>query len=320
MDRQDVRVKSAKGLASAVKKKARDLGADLVNTATVERWTSSSAVDTTKIRVYPHSGYLPNELLPSAKSYIMVAVRLLDGVLDHTTTNCRTTGVQGNFAYIHLNRRLHSITYELARWLEDEKGHRSLPLGYNIGARYDHKADDDDTIVGPAYGVFNMKRAAVLAGLGRQARNGLVASPEFGTSIRLGCVITAAPLTSDPVLAGESCPSGCNICSRVCPTDAISRDGKVDHLRCYSDVGRCGTQYVELKAEFKKRYPPDLPGANYIENDYLSADGMGNRLCKIACVALCPLGERSMPDVHRRVKDFDAVVAHVALDGFPPGR
>ncbi len=320
MDPQDMGEKAVGGLASAVKEKGRELGADLVNMATVERWTSSTDLDETKVQVYPHSGYLPNELLPSARSFIMIAVRLLDGVLDHTTTNCSTTAVQGNFGYVHLNRRLHNITYELARWLEEERGYRSLPLGYNIGSRYNHKADNDDTIVGPAYGLFNMKRAAVLAGLGRKARNGLVASPEFGTKMRLGCVITAAPLASDPLLPSEPCPTGCHICLRVCPTDAISRDGKVDHLRCFSDAGRCGTHYEKLKAEFKKRYLPDLPGFDYIANDHLSGDGAGNRLCKIACVAFCPLGERGMPDVSRRVRHFDAVVAHVELDGFPPSR
>lgn len=318
---QSVVAKTAAGdLAADVKSKAAELGADLARAGNVERWLGDGGFDPAKVHVYPHSGYLPTELLPSARSCIMVAVRVLDGVLDSTTTACKTTTVQGNFGYVHLNRELHKITYGLAKWLEEAKGYRSVPLGYNIGARYDHRADHDDTIVGPAYGVFSMKRAAVLAGLGRKARNGLVASPELGTRMRLGGIITAAPMASDPLLEGEACPPQCDLCVRVCPTKALGRAGRVDHLRCFSDVGWRGTRYAELREDFKKRYPIDEPPADYMENDLLAIDGGDNRLCKIACVAFCPLGERRMPDVVRRVKDFASVVPAVELKEFPPGR
>jgi epoxyqueuosine reductase QueG len=307
-------------LTSQIKRKALEMGADLVKAAASDRWVSPIDYDETKVPVYPHRGYLPTEILPSARSFIVVAVRHLDGVLDTTVTACKTTGVQGNFGYVYLNRRLNDITFGIAKWLEDELGYRSVPLGYNIGSRYDHRADDDDTIIGPAYGLFSMKRAAVLAGLGRKARNGLVASPEFGTRMRLGGVITAAPMSSDPVLEGDPCPAACNICVNVCPTDAITRDGKVDHLRCYSDAGSQGTSYKELQAQFKKRYPPDVDGVDYRDNDFLAMDGRSNRFCRIACVAFCPLGERRMPDVVRRVNDFASVAPKVDLRGFPPRR
>ena len=53
-------------------------------------------------------------------------------------------------------------------------------------------------------------------------------------------------------------------------------------------------------------------------NDYLAIEGNDNRICKIACVALCPLGERQLPGVMRRVRDFGEVVPSVELRGFPP--
>jgi len=307
-------------LSAALKQKARALGADLAKAASADRWQSPPPFDAGKVFVYPHTGYRPDELLPSARSVIMVAVRLLDGVVDTTTTACRTTGVQGNFAYVHLNRQLHDVTFGLARWLEDEWGYRSVPLGYNIGSRYDSRADEDSSIIGPAHGLFSMKRAAVLAGLGRKARNGLVASPELGTRMRLGCVLTAAPLASDPLLEGDPCPASCDICFRACATGALTRDGRVDHLKCFSDAGRRGTRFDELRAEFRKRYPPDAPGVDYTQNDFLSIDGADNRMCRIACVAMCPLGQRKLPDVVRRLKTFDRVVEKVELTGFPPAQ
>lgn len=314
--RQEGSTLTTRRLTSQLKRQAQELGADLVKAGPVERWGDPPPFDATKVRVYPHSGYLPTEVMPSARSFIVVAVRLLDGVVDHTTTPCETTTVQGNFGYVYLNRRLNDITFGLAGWLED-RGYRSVPLGYNIGGRYNHLADEDESIIGPAYGVFSMKRAAVLAGLGRKARNGLVASPELGTRMRLGAVLTAAELEADPLLEGDPCLPECDICARVCPTDAISRDGRVSHLRCYSDAGRRGTSFEEIRAEFKKRYPPDLPGVDYTANDFMAIDGNSHRFCKIACQALCPLGEHWLPDVVRRAKRFQQVVPKAELHGFP---
>ena len=299
-----------------LKDKARQLGAEVVAAAPVDRWDDPPPFDAGKVHGYPHSGYRPRDLMPSARSFVVVGVGLLDGVMDVTTSGCATTGVQGNFAYVYMNRRLHDITYGLARWLES-LGYRSAPLGYNIGSRYDPRADADETITSAAFGVFSMKRAAVLAGLGRRARNGLVASPELGTRMRLGGVLTAAALPGDPLLEGDPCPVPCDICMRVCPTRAIGRIGRVSHLRCFSDAGRRGTTFEELKAGFKERYPLDVEGADHTVNDYLAIDGGDNRMCRIACVALCPLGEHRIPDVVRRTKEFERAEHQVALQGFP---
>lgn len=304
-------------LTREVKARARGLGADLAGVASVERWNDPPPFDASRVRVYPPSGYAPTELMPSTRSVIVVAVRYLDGLMEHLITPCRTTSVQNNFGYVYLNRRLHQATSGLAEWLED-RGQRSLPLGYNIGSRYDVRADEDGGVLGAAYGLFSMKRAAVLAGLGRAARNGLVASPEFGPRIRLGAVLTEAPLVADPLLPGDPCPSSCDICMRVCPTDAIWRDRGVSHLRCFSDAGRRGTRYAELREAFKRRYPSDLPGVDSTANDFLAIDGNDGRICKLACVVACPLGARTLPDVWRSAKGFPRIVPKVQLHGFPP--
>ncbi len=303
-------------LTNQLKVYAKELGADLVNVGCIDRWMDRPSFNVKKVPVYPHSGYLPTDLMPSCRYFIVVAVRLLDGVVDTTTTGCKTTAVQGNFGYVYLNRRLHDISYGIAVWLED-RGYRSVPLGYNIGARYNHKADSDAGIIGPAYGLFSMKRAAVLSGIGRKARNGLVASPKLGTRMRLGAVLTSAQLKEDPLLEGAPCAPNCNICINVCPTQAITEDGKVNHLKCFSDTGRRGTHFETIKAEFIKRYPPDRPEADFLMNDFMAIDGNGNRLCKNACVFMCPLGENKITDVVSRAKNFEHIVPRVLLKGFP---
>lgn len=307
--------KHASNLTDTIRHEARSLGADVVGIAPVERWDDPPPFDTKAVHVYPHSGYRPDELLPGARTVIMVAVRLFDGLMAHLTTTARTTAIQNNFGYIHLNRRLHQITYDLARRLEDD-GHASLPLGYNVGSRWDTRRDTEAGFRGAAYGLFSMKRAAVLAGVGRYARNGLVATREFGTRVRLGAVITTAVLDGDPLLEGSACPPHCQICARVCPTDALDRDRPVDHLRCYSDCGRMGTRYDQIRAAFERRYPLDAPGVDTTGNDFLAIDGNGPRNCKLACITFCPLGERRLPDVWRAARQFRRNVPKVELEGF----
>jgi len=145
----------------------------------------------------------------------------------------------------------------------------------------------------------------------------LVSNQHFGTRIRLGGLLTAAPLTGNALLEGDPCPPSCRICMDVCPTEAISQTGRVSHLRCYADAGRRGMDFETLRASFKQRYPCDRGNEDYTMNDYLAIEGNDNRICKIACVAFCPLGERPMPDVMRRVADFASVCPPVELQGFP---
>lgn len=307
---------TANELTRDAKAHAHSLGAVLVGVAPAERWSDPPPFDAEAVLVYPHTGYRPEELLPSARSVIVVAVRYLDGLMEHLTTGCRTTSIQNNFGYIHLNRKLHQITCGLAEWLEDH-GHPSLPLGYNIGSRWDPRRDVERGYRGAGYGLFSMKRAAVLAGVGRAARNGMVATPELGTRVRLGAVVTAAALDGDAMLAGPACPSACDVCARVCPTEALSRERPVDHLRCYADCGRLGTRYEDLRASFMRRYPVDAPGIDATENDTLAIDGNGLRYCKLACMTFCPLGTRALPAVWREAKHFRRIVPRVALEGFP---
>jgi epoxyqueuosine reductase QueG len=306
----------AKDLTHELKGLAQFLGAVITKVAPVARWDEPPPFDAEGVPVFPHTGLRPDELLPGAQSVVVVAVRYLDGLMEHLVTGCRTTSVQANFGYVHLNRKLHQITFRLAEWLE-ECGHRSLPLGYNIGTRYDPRRDRDARFPGGAYGMFSMKRAAVLAGAGRVARNGLVSSPEFGPRIRLGALVTTAGLAADPLLAGHPCPPGCDICARVCSTDAIGAGGRVDHLRCYADSGRRGTRYDAIKRDFKKRYPLDSGDVDYTVSDLAAIDGGDPRFCRIACMVFCPLGAHKLPDVWQAAKDFHRTVQKVALQGFP---
>lgn len=103
-----------------------------------------------------------------------------------------------------------------------------------------------------------------------------VLAPEFGTRVRLACLLTEAPLQTtkrhDPV---DDC-THCLDCVKVCPVGAISSPGpglryEVDGMRCkfYRDnVDNCGlcqkacssaTRHAETSGPPLMAYP-DSPG------------------------------------------------------------
>jgi epoxyqueuosine reductase QueG len=261
--------------------RACDLGAAVAGVAPVERFEQAEGS-------YLPSGYGPGRLLPGARSVVVVAVRLLDGVLASNLQPLDTTFAYGDFGYVRLNRVLGDITYALAAWLES-LGWSSLPLGACGTARIDRAAYEAGRTVGPLSGIFSLKRAAVLAGVGRRSRSGLVATERYGTRVRLGAVVTAAPLEGSPVLAGNACPDGCRLCVSACPMGAIADDGVVNHVKCYSDMGRRGRDEAESLDEMSRAHAAQGVREGYLPYDHAAIDGFGNRMCRVVCMAVCPL-------------------------------
>ncbi len=274
------------------------LGADLVGVAPVERF--ARGFDDAGLSGYAPTGFAPEELLPGARSVAVFAVRQLTGVVESAVADAESTYAFGNFGYVHLNRLMNDMTYRLARWVE-ERGWPALPLGSALASRRSTAAPDGD-LCAPLYGVFSVKRAAVLTGLGRRARNGLVATPQFGVKVRLGVLLTEAPLLADQPLDGSPCPPGCTICIDACPTTAITPEGRVDHARCYSDCGRRGRTLAEARRIMEQQYTSDDPDADYLPGDHSGIDSFGNRRCRVACMAFCPLGEPPTPHLVRLQK------------------
>jgi epoxyqueuosine reductase len=69
-------------------------------------------------------------------------------------------------------------------------------------------------------------QAARLAGLGVIGVNGLLHTPEYGSSVTIGAVLTDMPLSDGVPLEEEDgyCPQ-CGECVRQCPTGALTYDG-----------------------------------------------------------------------------------------------
>lgn len=113
------------------------------------------------------------------------------------------------------------------------------------------------------------KAIAVKAGLGWFGRNTLLITPEFGSWVSLGELVTNLPLPAD-----EPCPDSCGPCRRcvtACPTRAIDEEKNINLDRCLA----CLT--------LSKALPP-------VE----VREQMGDSLygCDI-CQAICPINQKN---------------------------
>jgi epoxyqueuosine reductase QueG len=112
--------------------------------------------------------------------------------------------------YLDFNARLDEITARLCRMIEDA-GHRACQNSTTLGQI------DRETLAAP----FSHKMAATRAGLGWIGNSALLVTPELGPALRLGSLLTDAPLVTGTPITESQC-GDCTACRDACPGDAIS--------------------------------------------------------------------------------------------------
>ncbi len=117
--------------------------------------------------------------------------------------------------------------------------------------------------------IFPHRIAAYLAGIGWIGKSGCLITQRYGPRIRLGTVLTSAPLQVDKPL-DISCGK-CNLCMQTCPAQAIK--------------GVTFTPDTPLTERFK----PEL--CDQYQNKV--RDRFGKRVCGL-CLAACPSGKPTL--------------------------
>lgn len=168
------------------------LGADLCGIACLDRFSDAP------------EGFHPLDVLPTCKSVISFGCRFPSGTLACSTpvpyTRVRNT----------ITPKMDAIALDICIALE-KRGILSIPIPTNDSI-FDKKTQRSRSII-------SQKHAAQAAGLGTIGRHSLLITPEFGSMIWLGCVLTEAELEPDP-LRNKLC-NDCNLCVKICPIDAL---------------------------------------------------------------------------------------------------
>jgi epoxyqueuosine reductase QueG len=201
-----------------VKRMAKELGADLVGIASVQRFEAAP------------EGFKPTDIFPDARSVIALAKRFPNGVFSAGSP------VPYTFASSVTLQEVFRLTYGLGLRLEDF-GVTAIPVP---SEPYEHWEEEKKE----GRGLMSLKHIGYLAGLGVMGKNTLLTNDRYGNLITLGAVLVNIPLKEDPLADYSFCGSDCDICLSHCPAGAI--DGRaVNQKKC-----REGSQMVTRKGYF----------------------------------------------------------------------
>ena len=87
----------------------------------------------------------------------------------------------------------------------------------------------------PDGSILPLKLTAVRAGVGWQGKNTLLISPDYGSFLALGGIITDAPLEADEGMEKDRCGK-CRACQEACPTNALDEPYRLNRKRCLSHL------------------------------------------------------------------------------------
>lgn len=228
-------------IKQAIKDTAFKSGMDLCGFASIDRFATSP------------QGRNPQDVLPGCKSVIVVGVRLLDGIVqanfrDFEDGRSDLKGLYGTYGYSILpNFELTYSCYAIAQLIERNTGKAATP-----------------TSTGPMTNGMqvSIRHAAVAAGLGEFAWMSIVLTPEFGPRNRFGVILTTLEIEPDPMYEGKKLcnPEKCGICTKICPTQALSKYGDEEKTRvvemggkryeyCSVNMSKCHSALMSLTKE-----------------------------------------------------------------------
>lgn len=269
--------------SNVVKERARELGADIVGIASVDRFEDAP------------EGYKPADLVPGAKSVISIGIRQLRSYLEKAPST-----LYFMFAYRQKNDYINHICWGIARLL-DKEGYYALPIQASregelfVDSRAQPgRAERKRRPKAQMKGSFSHVHAAAKAGLGEIGLNGLFLSQQYGPRIHLGSIITTASLTPDPLLEVQLCDhENCGLCLEQCPAQAISVNGEVDHIDCLIALDKLHTGYEDTIRQIQERQAQEEP-LRRAAHSGSDADFIGIGFCGVPCVNACPVGKKEL--------------------------
>ena len=180
------------------------LGADLCGIASVDRLSEAP------------KGFHPTDVLPGCRSVISFACRFPVGALA-----CRTDVVYTRIRN-SISAKMDALALDFCIELE-KQGVLAVPIP-TIEAQWDASTQRSRSII-------SLKHAAQAAGLGTIGRHSLLITPEFGSMVWLGAILTTAALEPDPLL--EPVCNDCGLCTAACPISALE-NREMDQNACWN--------------------------------------------------------------------------------------
>jgi len=268
--------------AAAVKRRARELGADLCGIA--------SAATLNAFPPDPRWPQTPERISPYVKSVVVVVQRIPAGAF-----RCKSN-LPVQYLDMLVLRRMDRIALKLAQELE-RCGHPSFTLAAQETV-WDMKR--------ASYGQLSTRHLGVEAGLGTLGLEVNILTPEFGPRVYLTGILTELELEADRRMEEQVCiGESCSRCLHACPPDAVRQWG-LDKAGCATEAQEFG--YAQITKFFDRFF--DLESADQRRQALQSRDlfGFWQGLLRVVgsfgdcprCLAVCPVGN----DYHAHLADI----------------
>ncbi|WP_093132482.1 tRNA epoxyqueuosine(34) reductase QueG [Salinibacillus kushneri] len=203
-------------------KQSKGIGIDKIGFASVDVFTTLKE----RLKVQQENQYqsgfekgtieertTPRKLMPEAQSIISIALAY-PSKLENAPRSTKGDR-RGQFCRASWGTDYHHILREKLEQLGEYLKEKHPDTQYKIMV---------DT------GELSDKEVAVRAGIGFTGKNTVLITPEFGSYVYLGEMITNIPFEPDQPLE-EDC-GNCNLCVDTCPTGALIQGGQLNAQKC----------------------------------------------------------------------------------------
>lgn len=216
-----------KGMKGRIIRKAKSLGASLVNFAPAARWDEYDEV---------MPDYRPKALWDKVGTVIVIGVPMLLPVIESTPS------INYQEMYNASNSLLDQIGFRLSIWLNDQ-GHAAIFMprdGYG----------NLEILLDKPPGCFSHLYAGKYSGMGTIAYSHNLITREYGPRVRLVSLFTSLEVAGDPVIGKDICTK-CDVCRRLCPSQSFTT--RPDTIIADMDVDACTVYHQVLRSE--NRWP-----------------------------------------------------------------
>jgi len=271
--------------AARVKRRAKELGADLVGIASAETLNAFPPD--------PRWPQTPDRISPYCKSVIVVANRIPAGAF-----RCKSN-VPVQYLDMLVLRKMDRLAYRLSEDLERD-GHPTFVTAAQ---------ETEWTLKRASYGRLSTRHLGVEAGLGTLGLEVNILSPEFGPRLYLTGILTELELEPDPRITEQVCiGESCSRCLHSCPADAVLHWG-IAKRECATEAQEFGFAQILKFFDRMVERPDDDKMATFRARDFF---GFWQGLLRVVgsfgdcprCLAVCPVGN----DYHAHLADVQKVI------------
>ncbi|MBI2859055.1 MAG: epoxyqueuosine reductase [Chloroflexi bacterium] len=251
---------------------------DLKSLAKANGATLTGVADVEKIPVTAPP--LPaTRVMASAKTVFVFAHPMLRGSIESPSLSCA-------MASTHAIYREEDILSHRAGLLLEEHGYRAALIAAASPIEMSRETKG-------LLGDISLRHAAEAAGIGRIGRNRLLLTPKYGPRVRLGAIVTDAPLVAENPAMENPCDE-CGLCIEACPARALDTHTVKDAIKCLT---RQQTWGMAANIRFWEKVlsaPPEQQKAMLRDPEYWNlyqAQSITLLYTCYECLNSCPVGK-----------------------------